>query len=144
MNRGLRVDPAPRHGQRLARLTAAVFIVSSAFPVVAGLAKDTASFPRVWGVVDVSLAFVLASLATAVLGVGQERVDDAVRAESYRLYRILLHGILALCVVFFVMGDRITWINCLTGFAWRAWLLLYCLPAWLAASRVERPAPGTP
>src|SRR5262249_55142651 len=131
------------YARLLARATAALFVVSSAFPVVAGLSKDTASFPRAWGIADVSLAFVLAVLATAVVAIGQERVDEHVREESYRVYRVLLHGILALCAVFFVAGDRIVWINCLTGFAWRAWLLLYALPAWLAVSR-PRPAEGAP
>ena len=50
---------------------------------------------------------------------------------SYRAYRVLIHGILAMLVVFFLFGDRIVWSNCLTGFAWRAWLLCYGLPAWL-------------
>ena len=36
-------------------------------------------------------------------------------------------------VVFFLAGDRIIWSNCLTGFAWRAWLLMYTLPAWMTA-----------
>ena len=40
-------------------------------------------------------------------------------------------------VVFFLFGDRIIWINCLTGFAWRAWLLLYTLPAWVTALRTS-------
>src|SRR5215472_18408368 len=39
-------------------------------------------------------------------------------------YRVLLHGILAIIVVFFLFGSHITWINCITGFAWRAWPLL--------------------
>jgi hypothetical protein len=44
----------------------------------------------------------------------------------------LIHGIFAMLVVFFLFGDRIVWTNCLTGFAWRAWLLLYGLPAWFS------------
>ena len=64
-------------------------------------------------------------------------MTDDVTAASYRAYRALIHAIIALCAVFFVAGDRIVWINCLPGFGWRAWLLLYCLPAWLAA--VHRP-----
>jgi hypothetical protein len=38
-------------------------------------------------------------------------------------YRVLL-GILAIIVVFFLFGSHITRINCITGFAWRAWPLL--------------------
>ena len=62
---------------------------------------------------------------------------------SYRAFRVLTHVILALVVVFFLFGDRIIWINCLTGFAWRTWLLLYSLPAWITALRATaRPASG--
>ncbi|HYK92001.1 MAG TPA: hypothetical protein VE398_24755 [Acidobacteriota bacterium] len=59
---------------------------------------------------------------------------------AYRAYRNLSHGIFAMLVVLFLFGDRIVWVNCLTGFAWRAWLLLYCLPAWFS---LLRPAGGT-
>jgi hypothetical protein len=122
----------------LAIATGGLFLLSSAFPLVAGLSKDTAFFPRWWGILDVSLAFVLAVLAMAVLGVAQDKVTQEVTDATYRAYRIMIHGPLAMCVVFFVMGDRINWINCLTGFAWRAWLLLYCLPAWLAALKAQQ------
>jgi len=44
-----------------------------------------------------------------------------------------LSATLSLKVTF---GDRRVWINCLSGFAWRAWLLLYCLPAWFTALRI--------
>ena len=53
----------------LAIATAGMFLLSSAFPVIAGLSKDTAFFPRWFGILDVCLAFVLAVLAMAVLGV---------------------------------------------------------------------------
>jgi hypothetical protein len=48
---------------------------------------------------------------------------------------MLLHAILLMLVIFFVAGDRIKWTQCLTGFAWRAWLLVYILPCWFAAWR---------
>src|SRR5215467_6520242 len=63
---------------------------------------------------------------------GSPPCNKEVEDISYRAYRILLHGIFATIVVFFLMGDRIMWINCLSGFAWRTWLLLYCLPEWFA------------
>lgn len=122
----------PAWGRPLALATLGAFLVSSAFPIVAGVATDRASFPRWWGTVDVSLAFVLGLLATAVLEVAKGRITPAVQQATYGIYRILIHGILGLCAVFFVLGDRISWINCLTGFAWRAWLLAYALPGWLA------------
>ena len=122
-----------RWGRPLAIVSAVIFVISSAFPVVAGLSKDTGVFPKWWGMVDVSLAFVLVILAFAIMALSEGKVSKRVEDASYRVYRVLIHGILVLVVVFFVFGDRITWINCITGFAWRAWLLLYGLPAWLTA-----------
>ena len=122
-------------GRPLAIATAVVFFISSTFPLVAGLSKNTASFPRWWGVVDVALAFVLTSLAFGVMVVAQGREDRQVVDSTYRAYRILNHGILVMLVVFFLFGDRIVWSNCLPGFAWRSWLLLYRLPAWFTALR---------
>jgi hypothetical protein len=120
-------------GRVLALATAAVFAVSSVFPAVAGLSKDTASFTRWWGPMDVGIAFVLAVLALAVLTLAQGKVDRQVEEASYRAYRILIHGIFAAMLVFVLAEDRVIWHQCLTGFAWRYWLLLYCLPAWFAA-----------
>ena len=114
-------------------VTAVVFFVSSAFPVVAGVAKNTAAFPRWWGLLDVGLAFVLVIFAFVIMSLTRDRVDKQVKDRTYRAYRVLLHGILAMIVVFFLLGNHITWTNCITGFGWRAWLLLYGLPAWLTA-----------
>ena len=122
-------------GRPLAIATAVVFSISSIFPAVAGLSKDTGSFPRWWGVADVALAFVLAILAFGVMAAAQGREDGLVIDTTYRAYRVLIHGIFAMLVLFFLLGDRIVWINCLSGFAWRAWLLLYILPAWFATLR---------
>ena len=129
------VGPQASWGRPLAISAAVVFFVSSAFPVVAGLSKNTAAFPKWWGTLDVGLAFALAGLAFAVMAAAQDKEDMRVRDASYRAYRILIHGILVMLVAFFLLGDRIVWINCLTGFAWRAWLFVYVLPAWLTALR---------
>ena len=127
--------------RRLAIATAILFFVSSVFPVTAGLSKNTSAFPKWWGPLDVLIAFVLAMMAIVMSAlVGHSITKDAEEA-TYRTYRFLTHGIMAMCIVFFLFGDRITWINCLTGFAWRAWLLLYILPAWFTA--VRAPAGGT-
>ena len=109
--------------------------MSTGFPLVASLTRDTASFPRWWGALDVGVAFVLAILAIAVLALAGNHVDPKAEKATYFAYRTLIHGILVMLVAFFLLGDRIVWIKCLTGFAWRAWLLLYCLPAWLTAFR---------
>ena len=131
-------------GHPLAVATAVVFFISSAFPVAAGLSMNTASFPGWWGMLDVGIAFILALLAIVVLALAQGQVTRQAEDATYRAYRVLIHGILAMLVVFFLLGDRIVWVNCLTGFAWRAWLLLYSLPAWLTAFRAPRVSAATP
>lgn len=86
---------------------------------------------------DVGTAFFLALLALAVLAFGQPRITRQVEEETYHAYRILIHGIFVLMVVFVFFGDRIAWSQCLSGIAWRSWLFLYVLPAWIAAYRLQ-------
>jgi hypothetical protein len=112
--------------------SAVVFLISSIFPVVAGFVNDTAAWPQWWGVVDVSVAFTLAVLAFAVLALGQNTVTKQVESASYNAYRVLIHAIIVGLAGFALLGDQIVWSNCVTGFAWRFWLLLYVLPAWLS------------
>ena len=128
--------PLPIWSRPVAIGAAVLFFLSWIFPVSAGVSKDTGSFSKWWGRLDVVLAFVLVILAFVIMGIAQGKVDKQAEEASYRGYRILLHGILVMCVIFFVFGDRIAWTNCLTGFAWRTWLLLYALPAWLTTSRI--------
>jgi protein-S-isoprenylcysteine O-methyltransferase Ste14 len=78
---GGRTDPRAAPARGLATATAVLFLISSAFPVAAGLARDTAAFPRWWGVLDVALAFVLALAAMAVATVGQRHVDADIEAQ---------------------------------------------------------------
>jgi VIT1/CCC1 family predicted Fe2+/Mn2+ transporter len=126
-------------GRPLAVATAGVFCISSAFPVVAAFVKDTEAWPRWWEVLDVAMAFALATLAFAVVGLARSEVSRRAEDARYRAYRVLTHGILALLVVFFLIGDQIVWGNCLTGLAWRAWLLLYGMPSWFTAFGASRP-----
>ena len=126
--------------RRLAIATAIAFVVSSVFPIAAGLATNTAAFPKWWGVADVVIAFILTLMAAALSGLIGREVSKEAEAASYRAYRLLTHGILVVLVIFFLAGDRITWTNCLTGFAWRAWLLLYSLPAWFSAMADQLPS----
>src|SRR5262249_21363720 len=115
----LPADPLARRGRPLAVATAVVFLISSAVPVVAGLSRDTTSFPGWWGALDVGIALVLAALAVAVMAFAQGRVDRRAEDTCYRAYRVLIHGLWLMLVVFFLLGDRVIWVNCLTGFAWR-------------------------
>jgi nucleoside recognition membrane protein YjiH len=114
-----------------------VFCFSAVFPLSAGLSKNTASLPHWWGSVDVGTAFLLAALALSVLAIGTPRIRTPVKEATYRCYRVLVHGIFVLIVVFVFFGDHIAWSQCLSGLAWRSWLLLYVLPAWIAAYRTQ-------
>ena len=68
-------------GRRLAVATALVFSISALFPTVAAFVRDTEPWPNWWGVLDVSLAFFLAALAFAVLGLARGQVNKAATAE---------------------------------------------------------------
>lgn len=78
------------------------------------------------------MAFVLRLLVLVIPGSAQGRVTRQAEDTTYRAYRILILRVFAILEVF-LFGDRIVWSNCLTGLAWRAWLLLYALPAWFTA-----------
>jgi hypothetical protein len=119
--------------RRLAIVGAVLFAASCLFPTVAGLLGNPSTFSRWWGVADVALALVVVILAFVIVGRAGAKVTARAREASYRAYRILLHAILLLLVLFFLVGGRIVWFVWLTGFAWRGWLLLYSLPAWFMA-----------
>jgi hypothetical protein len=137
-------QPLAWWGRPLAVATAIVFCISSAFPVVAAFVKDTESWPKWWGVLDVGIAFFLALLAFGVIGMTQGRVDREAEQASYRAYRVLIHGVFVMLAVFVFFGDRIVWSNCLTGIAWRGWLLFYGLPAWFTAFGATAHRRGSP
>jgi len=103
------------------------------FPIGACLVEDTAALPRIWGILDVAIAGILAVLAITVAAIAEKQVDARATELTYRVYRVLIHGLLVGVVIFLTLGDRINWNSCLVGFVWRAWLLLYTLPAWLVA-----------
>jgi hypothetical protein len=125
--------------RRFAFTTAILFIASWVFPMGAGLAKDTSTFPKWWGPADVGLAFVLVIAVFGLQYVVSGSVDKRTENAAYRSYRILIHGLMAVGIVVMLAGDRITWANCATGFLWRTWLALYILPWWLAALRRTPP-----
>ena len=124
--------PRSRWDRPLAIATAVVFLISSLFPVVGAFVKDREAWPKWFGALDVSIAFVLGILAIAILARASGRVDKQAEDSSYRAYRVLIHAIFVMMVVWVLFGDQIVWSNCLTGFTWRFWLLLYGLPAWFA------------
>ena len=115
--------------------TGVLFFLSAVFPIGAAFVTDTEAWPKWWGVADVTIAFALGAFAVICLALGHSRVSREAEAASYRVYRRLIHGLLLLPVIAMLAGDRIRWGQCLTGFAWRAWLLSYCLPAWFVLFR---------
>ena len=119
----------------LAIATAVMFGISTVFPVVAALSGDAAALPRIVGVADGILAFALVILAMILHARTQGKVTKDAHEAAYQAYRALMHAILVLLAVFFLFGDRIAWNIGLVGLAWRAWLLLYTLPAWYTALR---------
>jgi hypothetical protein len=127
---------ASTHWDRpLAVAAASVFGGSLVFPAIAAFVIDTCSWPKWWGVMDVTIAFFLGCLALTIASFATRKVNSRDEAASYRAYRILIHAILATSAMFALLGDWIVWNNCLNGLAWRFWLLLYCLPPWLALFR---------
>lgn len=128
------VDARARWGRPLAVFTAVMFVVSSVFPAGAGLGKNPDTFPKWWGQLDVGIAFLLAVLALLVMALAGSKFSKPVEDATYRAYRVMIHGLWMMLVVFFLWGDRIAWKYCLVGLAWRAWLLLYSLPAWITVA----------
>jgi len=97
-------EPRAVWGRRLALTTAVVFVISSAFPVAAGLSHNTDSFPEWWGAADVGVAFFLAILAVVIHGLAQGRVDRQAEDLTYRTYRFLTWGLFAMIVAFLLLG----------------------------------------
>jgi hypothetical protein len=126
-----------RSNRTLAIATAAMFCISTVFPMVAALLGDPAALPRIVGVTDVVVAFALVIMAMTLYARTQGKVTRDAQDAAYRAYRLLMHVILALLVVFFLFGDRIAWNIGLVGLAWRAWLLLYTLPAFYTALKTS-------
>src|SRR5215468_546447 len=101
--------------RRSIALTAAIlFVLSGAFPVGAGLARNPTTLPRWWGAVDVALAFVVAVAAIGIQVLSHGNVDTRAEQNTYRIYRSLIHALLVVGVLVILAGDRIKWAYCAT------------------------------
>ena len=89
-------SPLPPWSRPFALASAFLFLISSVFPIAAGLSQDPAAFPSWWGTLDVALAFSLAIMALVISILVRGRVTKQIEATAYRAYRVLFHGILAL------------------------------------------------
>jgi hypothetical protein len=114
----------------IARLYGILFVVSTAFPVVASLMPAEA-VSRTMGVLDVAAAFVLLALGIYIVSVSSP-VTPAVNARAVAWYRVSGTVPIGLLAVFFVAASRVEWPVLLVGLAWRAWLFSYTLPGALA------------
>jgi hypothetical protein len=111
--------------------TAVLFGVSTAFPLAAGLLG--APKPPAWmGIADVAIALLLLVAGFAVVARGPKTFDPSTTALAFRVLRAVSGVFLLLLVLFFVAPDAINWPVLLVGLAWRAWLFVLVLPAWIA------------
>ena len=117
-----------RWGRTLVRLGAGLFTLSTAFPVLASLVP-AGRLPGWVGYLDVVLAGLLVLIMILILAAAGNNIPSRVKQFCYEVYRGAASLPLLLLVVFFVLGDRIQWTVLLPGLAWRAWLVLYSLPA---------------
>jgi hypothetical protein len=117
-----------------AKRCAALFALSTLFPIVAGV-WNVAQPPRWLGVADVVFAALLLFSAFALVNRAKSAVTDSHRVAALRLAQSALGIIPLLLLLFFLVGDRIAWTVLVIGLAWRAWLLLYVLPFLVAAWR---------
>lgn len=120
----------------IALIAAILFVLSWIFPVGAAVVRNAQTrLPPSWGTVDVALAFVVAVAALGIQVLAHGKVDTQTEQTTYRIYRSLMHAILAVGVLVMLAGGRINWANCATGFLWRTWLFLYILPWWFVVAR---------
>ena len=119
----------------------ALFVVSTAFPVVASILSVPA--PRWLGLLDAVVAFALVGVGIAIATKVPRGFSIGVIEASFHVYRSGATLLLVLLVVFFLAGDRIKWLILLPGLAWRAWLAAWVLPAGLALWRGEGQGPPT-
>jgi hypothetical protein len=112
---------------RLARVTTALFVVSSAFPVVAGL-LNVPTPPRSLGIADVTVAAMLVVAAMVLVTRAPSPPADRELAAAFRAARAVAGIIPVLLVLFFLAGNRVNWQVLVIGLAWRGWLFVYIAP----------------
>lgn len=121
-------------GATLARAYVSLFVISTAFPVAASLMPATA-VSRAMGLLDVAVAFVLVATGIYIVSTKLPTTPENDR-HAVAWYKVTGTVPLVLLVVFFIAGSHVRWEVLLTGFAWRAWLLMHSLPATLALARL--------
>jgi hypothetical protein len=124
-------------GRTLGRISVALFALSTAFPLIAGI-LGPGDKPRWLGVADVPVAAVTFAAFALVAARGRAIAGERHRARAYRVTQVILASIPILLVAFFALGARVDWTVLVIGLAWRGWLLVYTLPYLLAVLDGER------
>jgi len=109
-----------------------LFISSLLFPLAASTVL--ADPPATWiGVADVAVAAALVLLGMTFVSRAPSPHAASAQALMVSAFRGLANVVLLLLVVYFVAGEHVRWSVLLVGLAWRAWLLVFVLPGWIAA-----------
>lgn len=122
------INPPTLQNRPLVLFAFSLFILSTAFPVVASLIPAE-TLPTWVGVLDVALAFAVVVIMFWIDAKGRNHAHDQAKELAYQVYRALGHLFLLLLVIFFLAGDRVNWQVLLPGLAWRFWVLFYVLPS---------------
>lgn len=120
------------------QLFLAMLVPTTAFPVVASLLPAD-QVPGWLGLLDVAVAAVFALLGFWIESTFGRRATEKDRARAWQLIRTGSAGILVLLALFLLDPGLANWSVLIVGLAWRAWLVIWVLPAVIVAQR-ERPA----
>jgi hypothetical protein len=116
------------------RLFIGVLILTTLFPVVASL-LPVDQVPQWLGLLDVSVAAVFAVLGIWIESALGRAATESDRARAWWLIRGGSFVVLVLLAVFLIQPGVINWSVLIVGLAWRAWLLIWALPAVIASLR---------
>jgi hypothetical protein len=134
--------PNGREGSRLLLLgSATLFILSCLFPLAASVLQAE-RLPKWVGVADVVIAAIVVVLGMIVLSRKPRGFAPPIIARSFTAYQGIAHIVLLLLAVFFLMGDHLRWGVLVPGLAWRGWLFMMVLPAWLSAWQMPQRSEG--
>lgn len=128
----------PRLAPAAGKAFIALFAISTAFPILAALQEEAA--PAFLGLLDVAVAALMALLGFTIDALSRPTVTDAHRATAWWVLRGVAGVLLLLVIIFFAQPGLFRWEVLLVGLAWRAWLLVWVLPAVIAAVRGATPA----
>jgi ABC-type microcin C transport system permease subunit YejB len=121
---------------------ALLFLLSTAFPVVASLLRVEV-LPRWVGIADVVVAFAAVLVGIAIASRKPAGFEEHAVQSAFVVYRATAHLFLALLLVFFAAGDRVDWSVLLPGLAWRGWLFVWVLPSASSVWASGEASPGS-